>query len=195
VTELESLYQAGLAEPTDIVEHMPLLREYAGRCRHVTEFGVRRGMSTRALAMGLPAVLRSYDIRACPEGENVIAAAVGAGIDALMLKEDTKACDYEPTDLLFIDTIHTEAQVAAELARADEKVARWLIFHDTETNGEKGEDGGAGILAPIRKFLATYPHWLIERDEDACNGLMVLVNQHCWTSEIGNVSVFGKSKA
>ena len=51
---------------------------------------------------------------------------------------DTKAIDIEETDLLFIDTLHTYDQLAAELARHGMKARRWIVLHDTTTFATNG---------------------------------------------------------
>jgi hypothetical protein len=64
-------------------------------------------------------------------------------------QEDTRRANLEPTDLLFIDTYHTRQQLEAELAGAQNKLRQYLIFHDTATYAEHGEDGGDGLWPVI----------------------------------------------
>ena len=47
---------------SDICEHLPTLRNYASRSKHITEMGVRGVVSTWAFLAGKPNVLRSYDM-------------------------------------------------------------------------------------------------------------------------------------
>ena len=53
MTKIEAKYREKCATPSDIFEHLPTLRRYAGQCEHVTELGVRTVVSTWALLAGL----------------------------------------------------------------------------------------------------------------------------------------------
>ena len=45
----------------DMIGHKYTLARYASECDHVTEFGVRRGISTGYLLDGNPTTMVSYD--------------------------------------------------------------------------------------------------------------------------------------
>jgi hypothetical protein len=47
-------------------------------------------------------------------------------------------------------------------------------MHDTTIFGERGEDGGQGLLVAIRGFLADFPEWRWISHWPNCNGLMLL---------------------
>ena len=47
---------------TDINQHLPTLYEYAKKCNHITEMGVRDGQSTRAFLYANPEKLLCYDL-------------------------------------------------------------------------------------------------------------------------------------
>lgn len=168
---LETWYERAWKTPHDINEHCPTLRELASRCNHVTEFGVRHGISTVALLAGVKGKLVSYDV--VKYGEVGALETLSSG--KFEFKQGSSLeVDIEPTDMLFIDTIHTEKQVAGELARHHDKVKRYLVFHDTVIYGERGDDGGPGILHAIRKFMEDHPEWTVIRHDRNNNGLMVL---------------------
>jgi hypothetical protein len=63
------------------------------------------------------------------------------------IQYDSAKVDIEPTDLLFIDSKHTNKHLRAELSRHKDKVRKYIIFHDTTLFG--GE-----IMPPIRDLLA-----------------------------------------
>jgi hypothetical protein len=84
-----------------------------------------------------------------------------------------KLPDIAPTDLLFIDTLHTAAQVEAELRHAH-RVRRYLVFHDTVLFGEHGECGQPGIMPAIEAFRIAHPEWREFCHMRNCNGLLVL---------------------
>lgn len=93
---------------------------------------------------------------------------------------DTLKITIEPTDLLFIDTLHTARHLKAELERHGDPmvglVHKYLVFHDTETFGMRSEDGTEpGLRAAIRWFQKnTFPLWGVKYDYSNCNGLVVL---------------------
>lgn len=148
----------------NIDQHLPMLREYASRCDHVTEFGVDRGWSTAAfLASGVSEV-HSYDIVRQPEVSLLQEVAVQEGVIFRFTLGDTRGIDIVPTDLLLVDTEHTYEQVDAELARHIGKVKRYLVFHDTVSYPE--------ILHAIRKHCGF--EWRVVEQTDKQHGLMIL---------------------
>jgi len=197
---LESLYQRALkadaadpSSPSDICEHLPLLRKLAERCEHVTEFGTRRANgSTVALLAGQPETFVTWDI----DPRAIISAGIVDLLDCGVVDGvwtgrigrtefqprvgDTLKILIEPTDLLFIDSLHTYKQLFAELMRhadpIERKIRKYLVFHDTATFGMQGEDGSKpGLRSAIWHFQKqTLPQWGLKRDLDNNNGLVVL---------------------
>ena len=164
-----------LGSHQDIKTHLPTLSRYASACQVVVEFGVRTGNSTTALLHGLeqaaePAQLFSYDLERpsfdAPPLENV---------QWRFQQADTAALATIPEcDLLFVDTLHTAAQVKAELTHA-RSVRHWIILHDTITWGSTGERGQPGITDPIYQFLAGHANeWCVHAHWPDCNGLLCL---------------------
>lgn len=181
---LLTLYRAAVTTPSDIHEHLELLHTLATDCEHVTEFGMRGGVSTVAFLAAQPAVLVSWDV-------NPFAVVSQRTLDLLTYAGRTrfeprvgdtlKIPPCEPTDLLFIDTLHTYAQLRAELARhadpVSQSVKKYLVFHDTRTFGLVGEDGTEpGLRAAIRWFQKdhAFPLWQLAEDLPNNNGLVVL---------------------
>lgn len=169
---LEELYLITATQPSDINEHIPKLRELASQSRHVTEFGVRTARSSVGLLAGQPEVLRSYDTRRSPIVDRFLDWA--GRTDYRFHQADVLEVDIEPTDLLFIDTRHTAAQLYKELARHAGKVGERIVLHDTQIFGERGEDGGPGLLAALRQFLREHPEWSVIYHVTNNHGLTVI---------------------
>lgn len=197
---IESLYQVGLlAEavdpfaPSDICEHMPILRELAERCEHVTELGMRRANgSTVAFLAGQPETFIAYDL----EPRYIVSTTVADLLNVAVVdgkwtgrigrtKFEPRVGDslkivIEPTDLLFIDTWHVYKQLFAELMRhgdpVEQKVRKYIVLHDTHTFGWEGEDGSKpGLRTAAWHFQKqTMPQWGVKLDVPFNNGLIVL---------------------
>lgn len=184
--ELGLLYDACVGHPSDINEHLPLLREFASKCEHVTEMGMRgaRG-STVALLAAQPLEFISWDLNPYAIISQAVADLVPiAGRTQFQPRVgDSLKIHLEETDMLFIDTLHTARQLRDELLRHGlnnqrvGKVRKYLAFHDTVTFGEKGEDGSdPGLRAAIRWFQKeqAFPLWKLVVDAKNNNGLVVL---------------------
>jgi hypothetical protein len=186
---LERLYAACCAEPSDINEHLDVIRKYAAECEHVTEFGLRGGRgSTVAILAAQPSTFITWDINPF----SIVSQAVA---DLVMVNQggrtkfqprvgDTLEILPEPTDMLFIDTLHTAKQLWSELVRHADPMAnnvrKYLVFHDTATFGYTDEVGeGPGLRLAIRKFQKehAFPLWRLIEDRQNNNGLVVLVNE------------------
>jgi hypothetical protein len=179
MSTIQEWYNIRRESPSDINEHMPLLKKLAEGCGHITEFGTRTGNSTVALLAGLDEGYRvgmrelvSYDINAADIVPPVCAPTWTFN------RANTKTLpDIADTDLLFIDTLHDAEQVAAELMHA-RRVRSWLVFHDTVLFGcrEESTNQGPGICHAIWQFLATVEgeKWRVwSHDANNC-GLLVL---------------------
>lgn len=190
---IEERYKLACEHPSDINEHLPLLRELASQCERVTEFGLRfANGSTLAFLAGQPSKLISWD---CWLGA-VVSARVAEIYNDLVLSGAENRCIWEPrvgdtleispiepTDLLFIDTKHTALQLWKELVRhadpVEDRVKKYLVFHDTTLFGMRSEDGTEpGLRLAIRKFQRehAFPLWELIEDRENNNGLVVLRN-------------------
>ncbi len=174
---VDEIYEQKCAEPSDIWEHLPVLRDYASRCKLVTEFGVRGVVSTWALIAGRPEQVTSYDLSS--PGDEMICqvrlVALEAKVFFVFYKVDDLSTTINTTDLLFIDTFHTYAQLRAELNRHAKDGRKWIILHDTETFGEKGEaESERGLNYAIREFLMANDEWVEIKRYTNNNGLTIL---------------------
>jgi hypothetical protein len=144
----------------------------ASQCAVVVDLGHRSNVSTTAMLAGQPERLLSYDSAPDPiwpelekrKGKTVCTFAAA----------DVLAVDLPECDLLFEDSKHTAEHVYSLLTRHAVKVRRYLVFHDTQIFGERGEDGGPGILPALRRFMQENPQWSVVYHSPANNGLTVL---------------------
>jgi GT2 family glycosyltransferase/tetratricopeptide (TPR) repeat protein len=151
--ELTQLYLAACERPSDVNEHVPTLYALAKECRHVTEFGVRTGVSTAALLYAQPERLACYDRVKFPQVERLQRAA--GRTQFVFHEQDVLWANIEDTDLLFIDTLHTYEQLTQELRLHADKVRKYIVLHDTTTFGDRGEvEGQPGLWPAVEEFLA-----------------------------------------
>jgi len=190
---IESFYNSLSAHPSDINEHLPTLKKYAEKCDHVTEMGVRYVVSTIALVCGKPKTLISIDLfHPSHYGDmgrlNLVQEySKNNNIDFKFVLGNTLEIDIEPTDLLFIDTLHKYGQLKKELERHAKNVKKYIVFHDTTTfeykdEGEYYETDGlsnekVGLWPAIQEFIEANPEWSILERFTNNNGLTILHKQ------------------
>lgn len=197
---LESKFELLCHTPSDIHEHLPTLRSYASECEHVTEAGVRYVVSTFALMMGKPKCLVSIDIvhpndmvggrNDVIKGKDEFALATSFArensIDFKFVLGSTLTIDLEPTDLLFLDTLHRYNQLCLELERHSGKVRKYILLHDTQSfryrdEGDTNEsviiensNEKKGLQMAITEFLESHREWVLHEEYTNNNGLTVL---------------------
>lgn len=176
---------------SDINEHLITLANYSAKCEHITEMGVRTGISTYAFIYGNNlAKIISYDINTNHQVEEIKFLSENAGIDFTFIQENSLNVEIEETDLLFIDTLHIYEQLKAELTLHANKVKKYIILHDTTTfalNGEEiykdvqpivenyfGKISGKGLEPALLEFLEENKNWIIKEKFENNNGLTVL---------------------
>lgn len=175
-------FNAKCKTKSDINEHLVTLRDLSMECEHITEMGVRSIVSTWAflegLRLGKKGALISidiYDPNYC--GGNlayVERLASKEGINFKFIKGDTLKITIDKTDLLFIDTLHQYNQLKKELELHASKAKKYIVFHDTESFGIKGGDGGEGLWKAIQEFLDSHKNWKIKKRYVHNNGLTIL---------------------
>ena len=184
-------YQELVATPSDINEHLPLIKKYAEESEIIVEMGVRWIVSTWALLAGNPKRLTSLDLyNPSNYGGNideVYFLANEANIDFKFVEQDSLTYDMDECDLLFIDTWHDFLQLKKELYRHHTKVKKYIILHDTVSYGFTNEDlvisGNhnqnetnlpKGLVPAIEEFLMWNKDWVIWEKRNNNNGLTVL---------------------
>lgn len=176
---LEAEYHKARTMPSDINQNLHILYELGKECEHITEMGVRTGVSTRAF-LNTRSTLVSYDIVLNSEVQQLFDYARSQGKDVKYIQADVLKIDIEPTDLLFIDTFHVYEQLKRELQLHASKAKKYIVFHDTYTFGLKGENNndGNGLLTAIIEFLITNPEWQFKIHINKNNGLTVLERKY-----------------
>jgi hypothetical protein len=168
---LDEVYYNKCRIESDINEHLPVLREYGEKVNHITEMGVRDIVSTYAFLAARPKQMVSYDIM--PIDTNHI-HSLAPYTEYNFILGDTRQVMIEPTELLFIDTLHTYEQLKTELSLHAHKTSKFIIFHDTEIFGVRGQDGSEGLLKAIDEFLEINPVWTTHLHLKNNNGLTIL---------------------
>lgn len=166
---LDSWYAAKLKTQRDCNEHLPTVKELAERCSHVTEITAWNKWLV-ALAH-CPARVASYAGRALESWPDM-AKLLGDRFHSEAV--DSLDAEVEPTELLIIDTLHQAGRLYQELVRHHEKVSKWIVVHCTQTYGEKGDDGGPGVLPGLRRFLREHPTWNVRDYYPNNHGMVVL---------------------
>ena len=179
---IEKNYQAVVTDPnSDIKDHLGTLYELGMDCDSITEMGTRFGHSAISF-LKTEARFTAYDIELCDPVSALFEKAKEAGKNVNYIKADVLEIEIEPTDLLFIDTWHSNMQLRRELALHGNKAQKYLAFHDTQTYGLQDESWnpvkpnhpGAGLLPAIIDFVITNPHWQFHIFKTNNNGLTVL---------------------
>jgi hypothetical protein len=175
---LNQIYKRLCNTSSDINEHLPTLAKYSSECSHITEMGVRYIVSTYALLMGKPKKMISYDIQMC--NWEYVRDLVKENTDFQFYIGNTLEIEIEPTELLFIDTLHNYTQLKQELELHAHKVSKYIIFHDTTSFENVGESYSGkpetGIWPAIQEFLEKNSQWVIKERFMNNNGLTVIEN-------------------
>ncbi len=172
VDDLKKHYDVISADEVNdhIFGHFDTFLEYGRSVDTITEFGVERGISTCAWLMSQPKKLTCYDIDLGQLGVRGLyeGFAKEQGIDFQLIEADTHKVEIQPTDLLFIDTIHTIEHLFRELELHAGKVRKFILLHDTNSPMWP-------VFARVRHCLEDkFPDWMIIEHYDTCNGLTVL---------------------
>ena len=178
-TILKTEYCIARDTPSDINEHVELLNILAQEVAHVTEMGVRNGVSTRAF-LAADVTLRSYDLVLTNQIRELMELARSDGKDVKYIKANVLDIIIEETDILLIDTWHCYEQMIDELRKHAPSVRKYIICHDTQTYGTsseelRGQRGSNGLLPAIIHYLIeTAGTWQFKIHRTNNNGLTVL---------------------
>jgi len=188
--EIRKKYEIQRIIPSDINEHIHTLYNYGQECKHITEMGVRWVSSTWAFLYSKPNKLISYDIVRHENINEVEELSKKNELDFKFIEADVLKVEIEPTELLFIDTLHTYNQLIRELMLHGEKVSKYIILHDTTTFGFKDEinhetksdivkdlpTDKEGLVKAVMDFLISPQgfDWVIHESYNNNNGLTIL---------------------
>jgi hypothetical protein len=182
--KIKEYYDLELHNASDINEHLPTLMTYANQCESVVEMGVRSIVSTWAFLNSTTKKLTSIDVKnptsfpnhtKTPNSTDLVKSlASEKGMEFEFILSSTLDIEIEETDLLFIDTYHTYGQLSKELEKHSSKAKKFIILHDTEKFGTKGEDGGEGLNKAVRELIERDSNWVFDKVYKNNNGLTVL---------------------
>ena len=184
-------YSNQIRNKRDIEEHLVTLRSLASGVDHVTEFGVRSGVSTFSWFVGGASTVVGYDLKIVSSLRSIQKLALECNRTLQLVEGDTATVEINETDILFIDSLHTGEHLRKELFRQHLRVRKYLVFHDTASCGEFIADNDVawgdyclgnvevnhteGLKPVIRDFLKkTKGDWLVNVDKVNNNGLLVL---------------------
>lgn len=173
---------------SDIYEHLPTLKLLSMQCSTVVECGVREVVSSYAFATGLPA--HGKLIMIDPYRSKSVDDFLSKEPRASFVHASDLACPRVETDMLFIDTWHTYAQLKRELAYWHRHARKYIVMHDTTAFANHGEsydipkevrESGfpadeikRGLWPAVEEFLAQHPEWTIAARYYNNHGLTVL---------------------
>ena len=195
-------YEMNLNTPSDIYEHLPTLKQYASECKSVIELGVRKCVSSWALALGLLSnnyekkVLYMNDINVC-NTEYIENASASTNLKIITKWGNNLELELdEDIDLTFIDTWHVYGQLKRELAKFAPRTNKYIIMHDTTVDEWEGEtnrnihkydvqkqsdESGIpveeilkGVWPAIEEFLIENKNWSLHARYFNNNGLTIL---------------------
>jgi len=188
------IYNLHKSTTSDINEHLETLYNLGKECSHITEMGVRWVSSTWSLVYSNPKKMISYDIVTDPNVKQVINLCNEYSINFTFQERDVLQLEIEPTELLFIDTLHTYNQLTKELEIHSSKVSKYIVLHDTQTydrvdeviyphasNIVKGnKTTKQGLRTAIEDFLTKEigKTWELYKVYTNNNGLTVLRNRN-----------------
>ncbi len=186
-SDLDAIFEWCRTVPRDLDQHLPLLKDLASKCNHVTEITKRRE-STVGLLAGRPAVLVSYqkeadillktlsqvvteDALTRTDSRHVQSITTHWGADSSEM--DTIA----ETDLLYLDSVMSGERLAMELGQHGGRVRRFLVIRGTGAFGEKAEGIDApGLYHALRPWMEANPKWFISYHAQNEYGITVLAN-------------------
>lgn len=194
---LEQHYYEKCNTKSDINEHLPVLRQYASRCRRIVECGVRNIVSSFAFATALKGIPDNnyilIDPYKSPTIDYFVNTCILEGVNASF--HHCSDLEYSTdTDLLFIDTWHVYGQLKRELEHWHTHVDKYIILHDTtidevfgetlrngwdpiQQSNESGipvEEITKGLWPAVVEFITVHPEWTIEKRLVNNNGLTIL---------------------
>jgi hypothetical protein len=191
-------YEINCNTPSDINEHIPLLKKLSSECSTVVEIGLRSVVSTWGLLEGLAessSKKKTYvgiDLCAPIQAKLDMAKCLAENnkIEFNFIEENSMYAEIDQTDLLFIDSLHTYAHLTYELERYSGRVTKYIAMHDTSAPWGDMDDSlyygnyseypkyidktKRGLWPAVVDFLARHPEWKLEARHENCHGFTIL---------------------
>jgi len=124
-------------------------------CSSYTELGIMQGPTLAVACLAGVEKIRAYDINL--DWYNKAAQlfeqyAVQHNIDFSVFEGNSLTCNIEPTDLLYIDSLHQYNHLTGELNRHASHVNKFIIMHDTTHRPQ--------LTRAIDDFLQANQEWV-----------------------------------
>jgi hypothetical protein len=176
----EKLYDYFCKIKSDMHEHLPTLKKFIEdeKVESVIELGFRTMYSAVGILAGKPKTMTSYDMMDHWQGVHypkILEKLIPSETQWNFVQANDLFIELPEVDFIFIDTLHTYAQLSKELNLHSKKAKRFIGFHDTVSFRHRGEDGSPkGLIDAIRDFMKENNEWEIYLDHRNCNGLMII---------------------
>ncbi len=147
--------QADAHKPSYLLVHDEI-RNRLTDCESYTEMGNNQGATLAVAVLQHLKRVRAYDIKLgwYLEAQHLFENyAHDNNIDYKVFEMDTLECIIEPTDLLYIDTLHRYDHLTKELQRHANKVKKYIIFHDTHAM--------KGLNQAVNEYVHQNSNWSI----------------------------------
>jgi cephalosporin hydroxylase len=202
-TAVDIQFEQACTQPSDIYEHVPVLRALSTHCDSVIELGVRTMVSTWGVLKGLSEnntvqqQKRYIGVDLCkpPADKMELAEQICRDhqIEFTFLVQNDLEVDIallQKVDLLFIDALHQYKHVTAELEKYHVLCNKYIAFHDTSSPwGESdepsyGENGSVypewidstkqGVWEAVIDFMGCHPEWSLQERRLNNHGFTIL---------------------
>lgn len=175
LTTIDALFDEVKVIPRDLNEHMDVLRALTDQAGGVVVELTGRRESTLAFLAGRPQKVVAYSTEVdnhCYKAAHLVSdttqfVPLNYQMGALVL-------DLPDNDLCFIDTYHRYDQITQELNTYSPHCRRFIVLHDTEIYGQRGDDNGLGLIQAIGEFTEAHPEWAVIDHTKQQFGLTVL---------------------
>lgn len=197
--ELKQQYELNCNNSSDIQDHIPSLMNLSKECASVTEIGLRDMYSTWGVLQGLSEnnspvrVYTGIDLAYPPSDIFRRASTLSEKNDIIFnfINANDMDIDIKPTDMLFIDSLHTYCHLTYELEKFSSKVNKYIAMHDTDEpwgfiddfqqyHGDKSEypanidRNKQGLWQAVLDFLERHPEWTLHQRKFTSHGFTVL---------------------
>jgi hypothetical protein len=172
VDTIEDCFDRVAETPRDLNEHMTELRRLASMCDFVTDVSIRKESLIAFLASEAKQVTTYCPEISDPWVKHALSLSPGKKV---VHNFPSGVGSIEPTDMLFLNTIHTFQRLSAELLAYAPNVRRFIVIHNSTVFRDIGEDGKPpGLLEAIRLYCRAHPEWGVVSHTDDQHGLTVL---------------------
>lgn len=178
MSKILQTYETLCRTPSDIVEHLPTLKNLANECEIVLELGTRYCYSLFAFLASNAKEVYSVDINYNDYIKNTEKMCKEENRNFKFILDSSIYVDPPKSpDLVFVDSFHEFSHVKQEIAKhSNYENLKYMAFHDSVAWGRFSENGKPkGVMDAIEDFLSNNPNkFKIKFHHENCNGLLVL---------------------